>query len=481
MKTLARLALALAAVVLAFEAFAQAPRDFAWRFSLATQGEHAYYALRLPAAVYEGAVRDDLGDLRIFNGDGSAVPYAMLPLPAPARERAETFDLALFPLFVDDAARNLGDLSLKVRRDAAGTSVDVTTRDGAGVAPKRLAGYLVDAGEHSEPFAALTLRLANAANVDARVRVDGSDDLVGWRTLASSAPLLALEYRGQRLVRDRVALTGGAARYLRVTFAPSSPAVELAAVRGEFRERMADVPREWREVAGTVDREHPGDYLFDVGGSFPVDRLTLILPEVNTVAPAQIFAAARVQDRVAPQDSWRLVGTTVFYRLRDDGNETVNPPLAIAFAAARRFKVHVDPKSGGLGDQPPKLSVGWRPQSVVFAARGNGPFTLAYGNAQASSAALPIRTLVPGYESATAHPAFGAATIGEPAAPPALAALRAPIDVKRWLLWATLALATLVLAWMAARLLRQMGQPASGNADGRNATSTPERGADANG
>src|SRR5690242_20240668 len=293
MKALTRLGLAIAVVVLALDAAAQTPRDFAWRYSLATEGEHAYYALRLPAAVYEGAVRDDLGDLRIFNGDGSAVPYAMLPLPAPARERPETVELALFPLFVDDVARNLGDLSLKIRRDAAGTSVDVSTRDGAGVAPKRLAGYLVDAGERSEPFAALSLRLANAANVDARVRVDGSDDLVDWRTLASSAPLLALEYRGQRLVRDRVVLTGGAARYLRITFAPSSAAVELAAVRGEFRDRAADVPREWREVVATVDREHPGDYVFDVGGSFPVDRLTLMLPEVNTVAPAQIFAAVR--------------------------------------------------------------------------------------------------------------------------------------------------------------------------------------------
>jgi hypothetical protein len=117
----------------------------------------------------------------------------------------------------------------------------------------------------------------------------------------------------------------------------------------------------------------------------------------------------------------------------------------------------------------------------VFAARGGGPFTLAYGNAQANAAALPIRTLVPGYESVSAHPVFGAATVGEPAAPPALAALRAPIDVKRWLLWTTLALATLVLGWMAARLLRQMGPTGPPAGDGGNPPSTRERRPDASG
>jgi hypothetical protein len=42
-----------------------------------------------------------------------------------------------------------------------------------------------------------------------------------------------------------------------------------------------------------------------------------------------------------------------------------------------------------------------------------------------------------------------------------MAALRAPVDVKRWLLWATLGLATLVLGVMAYRLMRQMGGPPS--------------------
>ena len=454
-----RRCLAVAALA-ALAAHAEQRPDFAWRLPLATSGDHAYYRVEIPASAYEGAVRSDLGDLRILNGDGSAVPMALLPSPAQPRERAPGVPLALFPLLVDDERRNLGDLSLRLRRDASGTSVDVTTREGASVPAKRLAGYLVDTGEGTERFAALTLPLSAAANVDVRVRVDGSDDLVSWRPLAAGAPLLALEYRGQRLTRERIDLARGSARYLRLTFSPSS-VPDIANARGEFAERAVDAPRLWREAAGIADKDRPGDYTFDVGGSFPVDRVTLVLAEINTVAPAQVYAQTVPRADANAQDAWRLVGSTVFYRLRQDGGEAINPPLAVATSGERRWKIHVDPRAGGVGDAPPKLSVGWMPQSLVFAARGNGPFTLAYGSAQAKPVTLPIATLVPGFDARTTPATFGVATTGAPIAPPALAALRVPIDFKRWLLWGSLALAALVLGWMALRLSRQMGETAS--------------------
>ncbi len=97
----------------------------------------------------------------------------------------------------------------------------------------------------------------------------------------------------------------------------------------------------------------------------------------------------------------------------------------------------------------------------MFAARGNGPFELAYGSAQAKPVALPIETLVPGFDARVTPATFAVATAGAATTPPAMAALKQPIDLKRWLLWAALGLATLVLGWMAYALGRQMRGPAS--------------------
>ncbi|MBN3775563.1 DUF3999 family protein, partial [Burkholderia sp. Se-20378] len=53
----------------------------AQRFSLDLDGAAAYYQLTVPQPVYAASRRDDLGDVRIFNGAGEPVPYS---LDAPA-------------------------------------------------------------------------------------------------------------------------------------------------------------------------------------------------------------------------------------------------------------------------------------------------------------------------------------------------------------------------------------------------------------
>ena len=413
-------------------------------------------ASRLSPHVYEGAVRRDLGDLRIFNGDGSPVAFAFLPRPASTREAGSAFDLPFFPLRAESTRQNVGDLAITVRRAPSGTTVDLSTRDGKAVPPERLVGYLVDATAGKEPLAALAMSLPSAANVITRVRVDASDDLIGWHTLVSDMPLIALEFGGRRLTRERIELAPTTAKFLRVTFVPGQPTPELTSLRGEGADRAVEAPRQWRDVAGVAVRDTPGAYEFDLGGTFPVDRMTLLLPELNTVAPTEIFV------RASPNEEWRPLASTVFYRLRQDGGEAANPPIVIFGGGYRYWKVHADPKTGALGATSPRLSFGWYPGVIAFAARGSGPFELAYGSARAGPAALAIETLVPGYDRVQREaPSFPMAGTGAVNAAQSSRALERPIDAKRWLLWASLALAALVLGWMAYSLSRQMRDASS--------------------
>jgi len=442
-----------AASMAAFSAMAQAeaPADFAYHIPLALAGDAAFHRVELPAPVHEGAVRGDLGDVRVFNGDGAPVAYAFLPRPVAERATAAAVELPFFPLRVDTPRRDLGDVAISVRRDAAGTTVDLATRDGKSLAALRLVGYLVDVSAQNEPLAALALPMPAGANLTTRVRVDASDDLMTWRMLVTGAPLVELEYGGRRLSRDRVELPPIKARYLRATFEPGQPAAEVVNVRGEFADRAVEAPRRWRAAAGVADGAHPGEFEFDLGGAFPTDRLTLELPEQNTIAPTQILV------RATPKEEWRPIASTVFYRLRQDGGDVTNPPLPIAGNEYRYWKVRIDPKAGGIGAKPPTLSAGGYPRVIVFAARGNPPFELAYGSARASSAALPIETLVPGYDRAKTVPtSFALARAGAPNATPSSDALATPIDTKRWLLWGSLVLAAAVLGWMAWTLSKQM-------------------------
>ena len=80
---------------------AQAPSDFAMRQPLLASGDKAFFRIELPDAVYDGAARSDLGDLRVFNGDGALVPFAFMPRPSPLVEGVGRRPLALFPVSVD--------------------------------------------------------------------------------------------------------------------------------------------------------------------------------------------------------------------------------------------------------------------------------------------------------------------------------------------------------------------------------------------
>src|SRR2546423_1248675 len=148
-----------------------------------------------------------------------------------------------------------------------------------------------------------------------------------------------------------------------------------------------------------------------------------------------------------------------------DRASPTTPRLAAAGNEYRYWKVRIDPKAGGVGARPPVLAAGWYPRVIVFAARGTPPFELAYGSARASSAALPIETLVPGYNRSKSTPSsFALARAGAPNATPSTDALATPIDTKRWLLWGSLVLAAGVLGWMAWALSKQMRPAAPADA-----------------
>lgn len=434
--------------------------QFAHGAAISVDGADSHYRFPMPAAAYLGITRGDLGDLRVFNAAGEAVPYAFAPL-RPKAIAPQTTVAKLFPLYGEES-KGLDSVDVRLEQTTGGTRVRVASKPSGGPA-RKLLGYLIDTGEEPPVLAALQLDWQAGNDFTGLGYVEASDDLKRWRSLADGAPVVNLEHDGARLEQRRLPIAGARARYLRLSFTGLPRTFALKEVRLELPADPWQPTRDWLGVAGAHDAKRAGEYTFDTGGHFPVDRLRFSLPQQNTVAQGRLFARERAEA------AWQPVTSFVLYRLLRDGREFLNPEVIIPADSRRYWMLKVDQRGGGLGAGEVRLEFGWVPHEVVFAARGAAPFSLAYGMKGAKPTAMAIATVLPGYKIGEPIPAkLAAVSVEGPLVrqQPSLFAdpagfVRAAVDsgeAKRWALWAALVVGVLVIAGMAFGLLRQLGR-----------------------
>jgi hypothetical protein len=422
--------------------------DFAYAVPIDIDGHSALYQLELPQSVYEGAVHSDLSDLAVFNGEAEAVPFALKPRPSPATASAPPIELAYFPLRGSHGT-HADALDIRAERNTSGTIVRVISAESKPSAAQALLGYLVDASGSKTPLKTLELEWrTDEGGFSGVMRVEGSDDLIRWSTLASQAPIVNLKFGGQRLTQKTIDLASAHHKYLRLSWPASQKPVKLTSLRGRPADVTVEPSRQWKEVHGVLGAQ-PGEYEFDLGGHLPVDRLRLVLPEDNTLVSARLLA------RDKSEQPWQPITAGVLYRMRRDGQDLANRELAVARGSWRHWLLRVDQKGGGLGRGTPSLEAGWVPQQLVFVARGSAPFLLAYGSARVSPSAYPIETIVPGWHSDSEIEA-GTAFARAPQVLAGASVLKARPDYKTYALWAGLMLGVIVLALMAWRLTQDM-------------------------
>jgi Protein of unknown function (DUF3999) len=447
---------ALATLAAALNASAEAPSDFRSVAPVTVTTPEALHRLTLPFEVYRDA-RRDLGDLRLFNAQGEALPSAFAGETQATREAPPAVSLPIFPVAAAPGReRTFNDLDVVVRSNPDGTIVSVHG-SARGATTSRPAAWLLDASQFRKPVRALVLEWDVMPGTEiAKVTVQASDDLKAWRTLAARAPVVRLEQSGQTLLQPRVELGAQRMKYLRVTAEPA--AFMLRAVHAEPEEVVKPAARLSRTVPASAGTK-PGEYLFDLGASLPVEAIRVVLPNLNSVAP---FAVA---SREGESGTWQPVTSATFYKLIRDGAEIQSPAIEIGRRTARYWSIRLDPRSPGIGNPPPTLEVQWRPAQLVFVARGAAPYQLAFGNREARAAVLSVSELIPGYEQGD-ELKLAAATLGEVRATGVADGpwrrLIGDANPRKLVLWGVLIAAVLALGGMARRLRREMRSPGEG-------------------
>lgn len=430
------------------------PDSFAWHAKIDAPGTGPFYQAPLPLGVYTGVKRADLGDLRVFNAAGEVVPHAWLQArPSTVSDRTES----PLTVFVLRAAGNApGGWSLDVTRNRDGTLVAMRQAEaGPGT---MTAGALFDISQLHQNAHALKLALAPNAAAFQHFSLDTSDDLQSWRPLADGQ-IVRLERDGQRIENNRIEWDGEAGKYLRVLWRePQSAAEIVSAAVSITHTATRSAPMLWSGalLPATVQKDL---YEYQLPGRLPLEQLRIELAQPNTLAPVIVQRYQPGYGQRREQGSWLTIASTIAYRLAAPQGEERSLALQLNLPPESRLRLAIDSRGGGVGAVAPSIQVGFTPRVLVFLARGNGPFMLAWGAVAMPPSALALASLVPGYDADQALTAAAARIAFVPPAQtaglPGPAALASSVKSKG-LLWLALLAGVAILGGMAWLLIRQM-------------------------
>jgi len=359
--------------------------EYAWRFPLRIERPAEFLAVNIPLEVYRAVSDPELRDLGIYNGEGQAVPRIIQQAGEKIDDVEHSTPLGMVPLY-GELVESERRLRLLMQLNEAGTTLQFNSDLPAPADLElELRAVIVDLRDREETLSALEFGWpTDLPGFIGTVFVQDSDDLAQWRRLADGT-LADLEFEGTQIAQNRIVLPRETGDFLRITWRDMPQHWRVDSIAGIRRERGADLEREWLTLEPIERSEDGREYVFDLAGYPPVDRVNLVLPGRNVVVRAS------VEYRLDSESGWARSLEGLFYRVSRNRSEAESAParLAPTRGGQWRVKVHSGQASDGL-----RLRVGWRPERLLFLAQGDPPFTLASGRAQDRVERFPQQRLL---------------------------------------------------------------------------------------
>ena len=426
--------------------------DYAYAFALTITDNTEFFELDVPLDVYRSVSDPSLRDAGVYNANGQPVPRIFEHPAGAENDIEEQVTLGAVPLHAD-VSEQPEQLRLLLQQAGAGINLKLESLEaGETTADRPLKAYIVDTRDLEHEIVALIFSWPKQPQgFIGRVTVEHGENLQHWRRLGN-ASLAALEYDETRIVQNRVELSGQVSDYLRISWRNMPDNWKLDAVTGIYTSQGHSATRDTVTLDSTAQGDSNREFIFDVGGYPPVDRVKLLLAGDNVVIRASIFSRQNDKDR------WRLAHKGLFYNISRQGESLQSNPARVAVSRASQWKVKLD---SGVTTDPVRIQLGWRPDRLVFVAQGSPPFELVAGRAQDRLQQFPQKAILGDrsiFRMLKETGQAGVATLGvrEVRAGPDRLEVAATKTWRVALLWAGLLGAVLLVAWLVYSLMRDM-------------------------
>ncbi|GAA5169599.1 DUF3999 family protein [Viridibacterium curvum] len=370
--------------VLTHAATALQPADFATGRVLRVEGNAPFYRITLPPDLYTSTAYPDLRDLRVFNGQAEALPFALVQ--PPGRESAaRSISLRSFKLVSQPAQSD----TPRVELVTPGVRLQVAQAGSKTTAAEYLLTAHITKDGPPPSLTSLHLEWEASGNWQQRVSVEGSHDLKYWTPVAQDQPVMDLQNGSQRFVQADIPF-GYAADfpYWRLRF-DQGEAPGLREVTAQLATERTPAPPV--SIAASPLRggqNGDGSALYQLPAAVQFSALRILPMEPNSVLPL------RIETRADEKSAWLPWASSVAYRLAGPQGERRSAAIQGPTVVARELRLV--PVGPGWGSLAPAVQAERSALELVFNARGSGPWLLAWGSRAATDASLPLDTLQTG-------------------------------------------------------------------------------------
>lgn len=432
--------------------------DYAYSFPLSIENDSEFFESDLPLQVYRSVSDSALRDAGVYNSQQQPVPRLFEQPPVPDNKE-ESIRLDPVPLNTN-LSEQPEQLRLLLQQAGRGITMQLDSSE-ANIpdSGNSIAAYIIDARELQHDLVALQLQWPKQAQgFIGRLLVEHGNDLQNWRRLGETS-LADLEYSNTHIVQNRVDLVEDAFDFLRISWQNLPDTFQLDSVTGIYT--MAGVPEKRDElilspVSDTL--ENAREFVFDIDGFPPVDRINLLLKDENVVVKATIFS------RMGEKDGWKRRHGGIFYKLSRQGSSLRSPPARVTPTRDSQWKVKLE---SGVTSTPVQLQLGWKPDRLVFLAQGAPPFELVSGRAKDRLEGFPQDRILGDrsiFKILTESGQPGSAAIGSRKLRGGVQQLEVS-TTNSWrtsLLWAGLVAAVLLVGWLVYSLIRELRKEGHG-------------------
>lgn len=428
-----------------------AVNDYAKGIELVTEQKAAIYKIALPEEVYQSITKNNLSDIRVFNQRNEPVPHIIRHSKNKSTVAVEALELPYFPLAMGDVAQSSSNLDITVSNE--GKVIRIESENKADKSYQEVVKhYLIDASHIKTSIESIDFQLiGNESNYAKKFKLEYSNDLNQWLPLVNLSTLIELDYGNYSLRNTRVDLPNKKIKYMRFTWLDDVGSLMIDSIKANFRNQSLSDKKYWSTASFINKDETEMIYEFETVGIFNIEQLDVELPEDNTLIDVII------ESRIDKEADWSRRHSGVFYKLYLQDTEVAGSPVEINPTTDRywRIKLH---SADGIGQAEPILKYAWRANDLFFLARGEGPYILAYGNANITQADRSTSRLMNVIKQDINNEMVAEAYAGRQIMFKGDAALTEKFSLpwERIVLWLVLITGVIVIAIMVYRLSRQM-------------------------